>query len=237
MLLLGGASFGCEPAAPPDAPDGQPQRRADGRVQDDRSLCEWKNRRDVEVTETAGTGAFQPNVRRVHLVLGTGAEARRQLICREVDTNLDGLKDVVRTYTPDGQTKEERADTNHDGRIDTWNVFSKGRLAEVQLDRNHDGKPDEWKTYTEGQVSRVKRDANFDGLLDVWEMYRDGRLERMGVDLDGDERVDRWDHDSQWRRALERTEKAREEQEARERKERDDEARREATDVDEANPE
>jgi hypothetical protein len=188
-------------------------RRADGTIIDDRPLCDFKDKKGLEISETAGPGAMQPNIRRVWKVFGTGADRRKILVCREVDTNLDGLKDVVRIYTDDGQGKEERADTNSDGKLDTWNLFAKGRLAEVRLDRNFDGEVDEWKIYIEGSLSRVKRDSNFDKKPDIWEMYRKGRLERMGVDLDGDERVDRWDHDTEWQKKL-ASETARKQEEA-----------------------
>ena len=180
----------------------QAPRNADGTIIDDRSMCKHKGRTDIEVAETAGPGAIQPNVRRVWKVFGEGADRRRVLECREMDTNLDGYKDVVRHYNDEGQAKKELADTNYDGKVDTWLLFAQGRVAEVHIDKNHDGNPDEWKIYNEGKLSRARRDTNFDKKPDVWEMYRKGRLERMGVDLDGDERVDRWDHDKEWRKQL-----------------------------------
>lgn len=185
-------------------------RNADGTIINDRSMCNHKGRKDVEVSETAGPGAIQPNVRRVWRVFGEGADRRRVLLCREINTNLDGYKDVVRHYNDEGQAKKEMADTNHDGKIDTWNLFAQGRVAEVHLDKNFDGAPDEWKIYNDGKLSRARRDTNFDKKPDVWEMYRKGRLERMGVDLDGDERVDRWDHDKEWRKKIEEERKKKE---------------------------
>jgi len=209
------------------------ERAPDGRILDDHSMCDYQGKAGVDVQETAGPGAVQPNVRRVWKVFGTGADQRRVLQCREIDTNLDGVKDVVRFYNEEGQSKEERADTNYDGKVDTWNVFSNGRLAEVRLDKNFDGEPDEWKTFVDGKLSKVKRDTNYDHKPDTWEMYRKGRLERMGVDLDGDERVDRWDHDTEWRKKIEREEeKKREEAEAK-KKEELEERTREALEEDE----
>ncbi len=195
------------------------ERRPDGTIVDDHALCDFKDRKDVEVSETSGVGAVQPNIRRVWRVIGEGSDRRKVLICREVDTNLDGIKDVVRMYGDDGQSKEERADSNYDGQLDTWNIFSRGRLSEVRLDRNFDGKPDEWKVYVEGKLSRVKRDQDFNEKADVWEMYRTGRLERIGLDLDGDERVDRWDRDVEWLKKLAQEEQKKQEEEAKRREE------------------
>ncbi|HTJ83058.1 MAG TPA: hypothetical protein VL400_15160 [Polyangiaceae bacterium] len=195
---------------------GQPQtaikaeRLPDGSI-DDKGKCEYKGRQDREVVETAGPGAVLPNVRRVFAIVGQGIDRQRVLVCREIDTNYDGVKDVVRRYNDKGESLFEEADTNFDGKVDTWLTFAKGRIAEEKLDRDFNGNPDEWKYYSGGRVTRAKRDTNKDGKPDVWEMYaNDGKLERMGVDVDGDERVDRWDFDSDIRRAREVKERAEE---------------------------
>jgi hypothetical protein len=196
---------------------GQPVKRlADGSI-DDQTKCEWRGRQDRDVVETAGPGSVMPNVRRVFAVVGQGQDRQRILVCREIDTNLDGSKDVVRKYSDKGDALFEEADTNHDGRIDTWLSFSKGRIIEEKTDRNYDGNPDEWKYFSSGRITRAKRDTNHDGKPDVWEMYSaaTGSLERMGVDVDGDERVDRWDYDTDVRRAREDKERAEEEEAAR----------------------
>jgi hypothetical protein len=214
---LAGCAGGASADAPLKAPTLGGQLAPDGSVLEDRTLCDWKGRKDREVSETAGAGAVQPNVRRVYQVYGVGSDRRKVLVCREMDSNLDGVKDVVRRYNEEGESKEELADANYDGRIDRWIVFAKGRLAEVKVDRNRDGEPDEWKTYVEGKLIRVKRDDNFDRKPDVWEMYQRGKLVRAGVDVDHDTRVDRWDHDTEWRRKLDQSERVKEEEEARKR--------------------
>ena len=215
--LWGCASTTALQTGQPTAGKLQAVRAADGTIIDDHSLCDWKGRKDREVIETAGTGAVQPNIRRVYQVFGSGADRRRVLVCREVDTNFDGIKDTVRRYDEDGQAKEELSDTNYDGKIDTWIVFTKGRLAEVKIDHNRDGVPDEWKTYVDGKLVRIKRDTNFDGKPDTWEMYQKGHLVRSGVDEDHDGRVDRWDHDTEWRRRLEAADRVKEEEESKRR--------------------
>jgi len=150
---------------------------------------------DREVSESVGTGALQPSIRRVYRVIGEGDQRRRILICREVDTNLDGIKDLVRRYNDQGEAVEEQADSNYDGKLDTWIRFSKGRIAQVDVDLNGDDAPDETRYYVHGKLSRVQRDTNHDGKPDIWEIYAGGHLERMGVDVDHDGRVDRWNRD------------------------------------------
>jgi hypothetical protein len=157
--------------------------------------CEFQGRKDRVAVLTAGRGAKGTNVRRVYAV-GDEQDGRRVLRCREVDTNLDGAKDVVRTYDEEGRPLLEQSDSDYDGRIDTWVEFSGGLVVRAQFDENGDGKPDEWKTYSGGHLARVQRDATLDGQIDTWEVYEEGRLRRVGRDIDGDERVDEWYRDA-----------------------------------------
>jgi hypothetical protein len=181
-----------------------------GVTSDDASRCDYKGRADREVQEVRGPGAQQPNIRRVYSIVGEGEDRKKILLCREVDTNLDGAKDVMRTYTDKGEPLNELADTNFDGKVDTWITFSRGRIAKVQLDKSGRGQPEEVKFYVAGKLARAQRDTNRDGKPDQWEIYDEGRLQRLGVDLDFDGRVDRWDRDEIALRDIEDREKAEE---------------------------
>jgi hypothetical protein len=162
---------------------------------DDKSMCDWRNKPELEISETAGPGAIKPNIRRVYKTIGEGENRHRTLIRREVDTNLDGIKDTVRTFNAKGEALHEESDSNYDGKIDHWLSFAAGSMVEEDIDTIGDGKAHEWKYYLNGQLSRIKRDRNGDGKPDVWEIYTKGKLERMGVDETGDGHVDRWDRD------------------------------------------
>jgi hypothetical protein len=164
---------------------------------DDRSMCDWRNKPELEVSESSGPGALRPNVRRIFKTFGEADARHKTLVCREIDTNLDGIKDVVRTFNPKGEAQHEEADRDYDGRVDLWINFVDGRLAEEDIDTNNDGKPDVWKFYVNGQLQRIRRDRNFDGKADTWEIYARGRLERVGLDETFDGHVDRWDRDEQ----------------------------------------
>jgi hypothetical protein len=181
-----------------------------GVAADDASRCDYKGRSDREVQEVQGPGALQPNIRRVFSIVGEGEDRKKILLCREVDTNLDGAKDVMRTYTDKGEPLNELADTNFDGKVDTWITFARGRIAKVQLDKSGRGQPEEVKFYVGGKLARAQRDTNKDGKPDQWEIYDEGRLQRLGVDLDFDGRVDRWDRDEIALRDIEAREKAEE---------------------------
>jgi hypothetical protein len=174
-----------------------------GWPKNDRSLCErfvhWTNNPQLEVSETAGAGSLRPNIRRVYKTMGERDDRRNVLLCREIDTNLDGVKDVVRTFNEKGEPLHEEADTNYDGKIDDWINFTQGRIEEEDTDTTYSvGRPNVWKFYVDGQLSRIRRNTHCTtGKPDTWEIYYNDRLERVGNDETCDGHVDRWDRDAQ----------------------------------------
>ena len=154
----------------------QSDQRPSGIAADDRSRCDFKGRADREASESAGPGSVTQNIRRVYALLGEGEERKRVLICREVDTNLDGVKDVVRTYNERSEALNEIADTDFNGKVDTWVTFNRGKIAKVAVDHTKNGQPDETRVYMNGKLSCVQRDSNDDGNVDTWEIYDDGKL-------------------------------------------------------------
>ncbi len=187
---------------------------ASGQRKADMARCEYEGRDDRDVQESSAPGAILPNVRRVYGYIGTGDGRRRILLCREVDTNFDGEKDLLRTYGDHGEKLTEQADSDYDGRIDTWISFGKTRPAKIEIDKNGDGKPDETRFYVEGALARIERDTNADGKPDVFEMYLEGRLDRMGFDNDFDGSVDVWRRDGQRVQEAEAKESAESEEES-----------------------
>lgn len=174
-----------------------------GMPKKDVSLCErfvhWSSNPQLEVSETAGAGAIRPNIRRVYKSVGERDDQRNVLLCREIDTNLDGIKDVVRTFNEKGEPLHEEADTNYDGKVDDWVNFAEGRIEEEDTDTTFSvGRPNVWKFYVDGQLSRIRRNTHCtNGKPDVWEIYYNDRLERVGNDSTCDGHVDRWDRDAQ----------------------------------------
>jgi hypothetical protein len=171
----------------------EPTRDAYAEVsgRDDKSLCVGYGK-GHEREESSAPGAPGRSIRRVYAIVGSGQYMGRVLVCREVDTNYDGVKDLVRTYDRRGIRLTENVDTNYDGKLDTWTAYSTGQVGRVALDANYDGKIDEVRHYRDGRVARIHRDTDGDGKEDTFEMYRDGRLERIGVDLDHSGQVDEW---------------------------------------------
>jgi hypothetical protein len=170
---------------------------------DDQSLCNrfvhWRSNQALEVSETAGPGSIKPNIRRVFKTVGERENSHLVLLCREIDTNLDGIKDLVRTFNEKGEPLHEEADTNYDSKIDVWINFTDGRISEEDADTTFSsGRPNVWKFYLDGQISRIRRNTHCpSGQADVWEIYYKDRLERVGNDATCDGHVDRWDRDSQ----------------------------------------
>jgi hypothetical protein len=208
VSVLLGCAYAVGDGSDVKAPSRPGDHDAEDTPLDDESRCEFRGRSDREVAESVGTGSLQPSIRRVYRVVGRGSDRRRIVVCREVDTNLDGLKDVVRRYNEQGDAIEEQADTDYDGRVDTSVRFFRGKIAQILLDRNQDDKPEETRYYQDGKLSRVQRDTNRDGRPDVWEIYAGGHLERMGVDVDFDGRVDRWNREMQSRREADKADEA-----------------------------
>jgi hypothetical protein len=181
---------------------------------DDKSLCEgfvhWKNNPQLDADEMAGADAIKPNIRRVYKTAGDKDSQRNILICREIDTNLDGVKDVVRVFNDKGEPTREEADTNYDGKIDDWLTFTGGRISEEDVDTTFStGKPNVWKFFVDGQLSRIRRNSHCpNGNADTWEIYFNNRLERVGVDSSCDGHVYRWDRDAQLMASEESTQQA-----------------------------
>lgn len=189
--------MGCgTPAARTPQNSPKPAAHAAEEASQDGSRCKHEGAPDLDVAESVGSGSLQHNIRRVYRVSGEGEARRRVLVCREVDTNLDGRKDLFRRYNDQGHPLEELADSNYDGVIDTWIRFDKGQVIQVEVDEAWDGQPDERRHYVRGKLTRIERDTDQNGATDVWEYYVAGRLDRIGVDLNHDGRVDRWSRDS-----------------------------------------
>lgn len=163
----------------------------------DDSRCSVEGRSDRVRVLSQALGAQQGSIQRVYATGATQEDGRRIVRCREVDSNLDGVKDLVRTYTDEGEPLVEQADANYDGKVDTWVTFARGKVAHLEVDRNADGKPDEFRVFSQGVLTKVQRDSNLDGRLDTWEVYEQGRLNRIGIDQNGDEKVDRWLRDAE----------------------------------------
>jgi hypothetical protein len=159
-----------------------------------------------EVSEYDTSGDEIPDVRKVFQRAGGASSQRLVMICREVDINRDGKKDVVRIYDNDGRPLREDSDRNFDGKIDQVSVYQNGELVLQESDDNFDGRIESKVYFSNGQPVRAERDiagrsTTLQWHPDRWEYFENGKMVRIGTDLDGDTRVDRWDRDAAWKRA------------------------------------
>lgn len=143
-------------------------------------------------------GDAVPDVRKVFQVVGEGQEAHSVLICREVDLNHDGTKDVFRFYNDVGRTLREEEDRDFDGRIDVVTYFDGGEVVRREFDTNGDGMVDMRMYYRDHRPYRAERELQSDNAADFrpdyWEFYDTrGHVVRIGTDYDHDGRADRWD--------------------------------------------
>jgi hypothetical protein len=158
--------------------------------EDDGGRCPTKEGLVEESMDTSGDNVA--DVRKVFRVEGEGRNAHKILVCRSLDLNHDGRKDIYRFYNDEGRPLRELTDSNFDGTIDSTAFFEDGRLAREEIDRNQDGTQDETRHFIRGKLLRVERDDNYDSKTDVWEHWEDGRLLRIGYDVNADEVADFW---------------------------------------------
>jgi hypothetical protein len=207
VLILGASTLGgCAGSPPPKSKSAGkgsvPGFTGSANGVDD-ARCEVDGRGDRAKVISQALAAEHGSIQRVYATGANKEDGKRVVRCREVDTNLDGIKDLVRTYTDTGEPLMELADTDYDGEVDTWVTFARGVVAHIEVDRNADGKPDEYKFYSHGVLAKVQRDSDDDGKIDTWEIYDRGRLSRVGMDKNGDGNVDHWYRDPDLQRRTE----------------------------------
>lgn len=143
-----------------------------------------------ESLDTSGDNVS--DVRKVYRVEGKGKNTQKIIVCRELDLNHDGRKDIFRFFSEEGRPQRELLDNNFDGNIDSISYFENGRMVKQETDRNGDGKADQTRHFVHGTLLRVDRDDNNDGEIDVWEHWDQGRLVRIGYDVNNDKVADFW---------------------------------------------
>ena len=98
-------------------------------------------------------------------------------------------------YDPkNGHLKRLEADTNNNGRIDSWTYMDGTRIDRIEIDRDEDGKIDRWEHYTDGKLTSVGSSTRGDGVEDEWAYQSPGGfLERIETDTDRDGKIDKWE--------------------------------------------
>jgi hypothetical protein len=138
------------------------------------------------------------------LVLATGG-------CRQPRARSTSNERVQPTFDKEtGRLTRLEADSNGDGKIDTWGYMDGMRVVRVEVDENGDGKVDRWEFHRQQQgqvgqagqkvdarpdktVERIERATRFDGKVSRWEYFDNASLTRVEEDTDGDGHIDKWE--------------------------------------------
>jgi len=113
------------------------------------------------------------------------------VVQRSLDADRDGTPEQVRYVDPvSGRMIRKEQDRDYDGRIDAWQSYEGGGIAERQLDENDDGRPDVWETYSGGKMSTREVDRDQDGQRDAFFDFENGSLVEERHDTNGDGRID-----------------------------------------------
>jgi hypothetical protein len=112
---------------------------------------------------------------------------------KEVDVNFDKKFDVIRTFNPKRQLIMERMDTDFDGVVDVVSIFEAAQLVRKEYDTNFDKLTDLWRFFEDGNIVKKEADLDYDGDVDYWEYFEAGKIDRVGIDRDSDGEVDDWE--------------------------------------------
>jgi hypothetical protein len=112
---------------------------------------------------------------------------------------------VKPTYDTSGVLTKLEADSDHDGKIDTWAYMDGPRVVRVEVDENGDGTIDRWEYHTntgrDGQDAKRERPDGTDGRLGRGgpvggdgAQSPDKTIERIELATHRDGVIDRWEY-------------------------------------------
>lgn len=112
---------------------------------------------------------------------------------RRTNFEIRGKEGVAKYDPKTGRLKRIDADTNKNGRIETFSYWDATRIIRIEIDRDEDGKIDRWEHYDErNTLVRVGSSSRDDTIEDTW-TYPDasGFLAKVEVDTDRDGAIDK----------------------------------------------
>ncbi len=118
-----------------------------------------------------------------------------QIVRQEEDTDFDGIIDVRnRAGAKGGQIQE--ADTNADGKIDTWLTSdAEGNVVKKEEDQSGDGKADLIVFFKDGKIERLEQDTDAGGCIDLKQWFNGaGKVRAEYRDSTGDCKTDLWSY-------------------------------------------
>lgn len=112
---------------------------------------------------------------------------------RRTNFEIRGKEGVAKYDPKTGRLKRLDADTNKNGRIETFSYWDATRLIRIELDQDEDGKIDRWEHYDEkNKLLRIGSSSKDDEVEDTWAFPdADGFLARVDTDTDRDGTIDK----------------------------------------------
>jgi hypothetical protein len=112
---------------------------------------------------------------------------------RRTNFEIRGEQGVAKYDPRTGRLRRLDADTNKNGRIETFSFWDATRIIRIEADVDEDGKIDRWEHYDDGnKLMRIGSSSRDDQVEDTW-TYPDakGFLARVEFDTDRDGAIDK----------------------------------------------
>jgi hypothetical protein len=118
-------------------------------------------------------------------------EGEREL-CRAIDLNRDGIVERFVYFDEQGRERRMESGFDTDDRPDEVTHLTAGVVVRKERQTNHDGKIDTWDYFDQGALAREERDSNGDGLVDQWWTFTAARPDcpTVVIDVDGNGKPD-----------------------------------------------
>lgn len=112
---------------------------------------------------------------------------------RRTNFEIRGKEGVAKYDPKTGRLERLDADTNKNGRIETFSYWDATRLFRIEIDQDEDGKIDRWEHYDESRkMTRIGSSSKDDEVEDTWTYPGEGGfLGRVETDADRDGTIDK----------------------------------------------
>lgn len=112
---------------------------------------------------------------------------------RRTNFEIRGKEGVAKYDPKTGRLQRIDADTNKNGRIETFSYWDATRIIRVEIDKDEDGKIDRWEHYDENKkLLRIGSSSRDDQIEDTWSIPdANGFLATVESDTDRDGVVDK----------------------------------------------
>ena len=112
---------------------------------------------------------------------------------RRTNFEIRGKEGVAKYDPATGRLKRIDADTNKNGKLETFSFWDGSRVIRIEIDGDEDGKIDRWEHYADAnKIARIGSSSRDDQVEDTWTYpNEDGLLGRVEFDTDRDGVIDK----------------------------------------------